>query len=72
VSRTVQLPEITKRALPWTIGGTHRLDQRPVAMLLAVLVDAELSQKHASNLSLLYRSSKGVGFHYNHFSITPY
>jgi len=35
-------------------------------MLLTVLVDAEFSQKHASNLSLLCRSSKRVGFHYNH------
>jgi len=40
-------------------------------MLLAVLVDAELSQEHASNLARLYRSNKGVGFHYKHFSITP-
>ena len=71
VSRTVQLPGITKRALPRTIGCTHRLDQRPAPMLLAVLVDAQLSQKQASNLSLLYRSSKEIGFHYNRSSITP-
>ena len=71
VSGIVQLPEITNRALPRTIGGTHRLDQRPVAILLVVLVDVQLSQKHAGNLSLLYNSNKGVGFHYNHFPSGP-
>jgi hypothetical protein len=68
----VQLPEIAKRALSRAIRGTHRLDQRPVAVFLAVLANAKLSQKHASNLSLLWSSGKGVGFHYTHFSTTSH
>ena len=69
VCRTVQLPEITKSTLAWAVGSAHGLDQRPVAVFFAILVDAELSQEHAGNLSRLQNASKGVGFHYNHFSV---
>ena len=36
-------------------------------MFLAILLDAELSQEHAGNVSLLPCSSKRVGFHYINF-----
>src|ERR1017187_8336379 len=70
VSRTVQLTEITKRALPRTIGRTHRLDQRPVAVFLAVLNSLMLSKKHPARImSGENLRFKRLGLHYNGFSI---
>src|SRR5258708_691690 len=52
VRRAVQFTEITKRALPRAIRRAHRFDQRPVAVLLAVFVDAEPPKEYARNLPL--------------------
>ncbi len=68
LSRTVQLPEITECALSRTIRRSNGLHQRPVSVLLAIFMDAKLSQEHAGNLSRLRNANKRVGFHYIHFS----
>src|SRR6266699_210412 len=66
VSRTVQFPEITKRALPRTIDGTHRLDQRPIAVLLAVFYSLMLAEKHSvAIMSAENQRCKRLGLHYN-------
>jgi len=66
VSRTVQLPEITKRALPRAISGTHRLDQRPIAVLLAIFYSLMLAKKHSvAIMSAEKQCFKRLGLHYN-------
>jgi hypothetical protein len=48
--------------LPRAVGGTHRLDQRPVAVFLAVFADTELSEEHAGNLSRNTHLKQGSRF----------
>ena len=71
VSRTVQPTELTKRALPRPIGGTHRLDQRPVAVFLAVFNSLMLSKKHPARImSAENLRFERLGLHYNWFSVS--
>jgi hypothetical protein len=44
--RPIQLPQITKRALPRPICSTHGLNQRPIAVLFAVSKALVLAKKH--------------------------
>src|ERR1700692_3666650 len=51
IGRIVQLTEITESTLSRTIRRSNGLHQRPVSVFLAIFMDANLSQEHASNLS---------------------
>jgi hypothetical protein len=43
----VQLAQIAERFLPRAIRCAHRLDQRPIGMIFAVLVAVVRPQKHS-------------------------
>jgi hypothetical protein len=46
VCRIVQFAEVAERALPRAVGGAHGFDQRPIAVVFAVLTSAVRPQKH--------------------------
>ena len=45
---TVQLTQVAERLLPRSIWGAHGFDQRPIGVILAVLVSTMRPQKHSS------------------------
>jgi hypothetical protein len=45
--RTVQLTQVAERLLPRAIRGAHGFDQRPIGVILAVLVATVRPQKHS-------------------------
>ena len=45
--RTVQLAQVAERFLTRTIRRAHRFDQRPIGVILAVLVATVRPQKHS-------------------------
>jgi hypothetical protein len=68
---SVQLPQVAQRPLARTTRRSHRLYQRPVAVILTVLAALMRSQKHLpASLSSAGVSFKRVGLHYIAFSST--
>src|SRR5205807_10387346 len=63
--RTVQLTQVTKSSLAWTVGRSHRLHKRPIPMPLAILAALMRPQKHSCPiLSWRDLGFKRVGLHY--------
>jgi hypothetical protein len=58
----IHLTEVGHHALPWASRRTITLDQRPVAMALAILVAIAATQVHASILRMATPLSRGLVF----------
>ena len=66
---TVQFPEITQSPLLRTIRSPHGLHQRPVSMVLTILLPTVGTQKHSRPILSRERNPfKRVGLHYIDFS----
>ena len=61
----VQLAQVAQSFLTRTIGRAHGFDQRPIGVVLAVLLATVRPQKHSELIVSRYRSAfKMVGLHY--------
>jgi hypothetical protein len=66
---SIQLPQVAQRPLARAVHRSHRLHQRPVGVILTVLVALMRPQRHlAPSLSSDIVSFKRVGLHYIAFS----
>ena len=68
--RGVQLAQVAQRPLPRPFRRAHRLHQRPVAVLLAILLRPQLAQVHNRKLPAIFAGIKRVGLHYIAFPNT--
>src|SRR5260370_37566448 len=64
----IHLTEVGHHALSWASRRTITLDQRPVAMALAILVAIAATQVHASILRMAIPLSRGLVFTTKAFS----
>src|SRR6266481_691439 len=58
----IHLPEVGHHALPWAPRRAITLDQRPVAVTLAILLAIAATQVHASILRIATSLSRGLVF----------
>src|SRR6266852_6747539 len=58
----IHLPEVGHHALPWASRRAITLDQRPVAMTLAILLSIAATQVHASILRIATSLARGLVF----------